>query len=58
MNGISLFLYTLTHAVDPTAGLGFHDFFISLCQVVLTLPAPSLSHRSSDKNPGKGFLAA
>lgn len=56
--GFLYFCSTLTHAVDPAAGLGFHDLLISLCQVVCTLPALSLSHRSSDKNPGKGFLAA
>ena len=56
--GFLYFCSTLIHAVDPTAGLGSRDFLISLCQVVLILPAPSLSHRSGDENPGKGFLAA
>ena len=56
--GFLYFCSTLIHAVDPTAGLASRDFLISLCQVVLILPAPSLSHRSGDENPGKGFLAA
>lgn len=52
------FLYscsTLTHAVDLVEGQGFHYLLISLCQVVLPLPAPSRSHSQGHRNPEQGF---
>lgn len=49
--GYIYFCGTLTRAVDLTGGWGFQDLLISLCQVVVTVPAPLESHSQLSLKP-------